>query len=165
MPDRQDGITYQPEYATERRSRVELAGVAPELVRVPPITHSFARNAAEHMMMFTERGERRDGESRVYGRAVSTLRDTSRTFSLIPANCPYEGWTEPSVPARYLSLAIDPATPLLDAMHGLAALAAAPALYRTDLPPRCGRPSVSCVARWPNRAASMRCMARRCWRC
>ena len=134
MRDQQDEISYQPDDQARRRSRVKLPGVTLELVRVPPGAHAFHRDSPRHLLMFTGPGARRDGESRVYGRAVSTLRDTSGTFTLVPAGCSYDGWAVPTVAAEYLSIAIDPATPILDPAHGLAEICRAAALYRKDIP-------------------------------
>lgn len=134
MRNHRSGITYQPEDQTERRARVELPGVTFELVRVPPVAHEFHRASPQHLLMYTDRGARRDGESRAYGRPISRLRETSRTFSLIPADCPYEGWTVPTLPAEYLSIAIDPATTVLDPAHGLADLCHSPEIYRPRIP-------------------------------
>ena len=134
MRDQRDGIRYEPDDRTTRHSRVDLPGVTLGLVRVPPVAHAFRRDSPRHLLMFTDRGVRRDGESSAYGRPVSTLRDTSNTFSLIPAACPYEGWTVPTVPAEYLSIALDPATPILDPAHGLAEICSAADIYRSDIP-------------------------------
>jgi AraC-like DNA-binding protein len=134
MRDQRDEINYQPDDQTRRRSRVKLSGVTLELVRVPPEAHAFYRDSPRHLLMFTGPGARRDGESRVYGQAVSTLRNTSGTFTLIPAECTYEGWAVPTVAAEYLSVAIDPSTPILDPAHDLDGICRTAALYRKDIP-------------------------------
>ena len=120
MRDQQDKINYQPDDQTRRRLRVKLPGSTLELVQVPPGPHAFHRHSPRHLLMFTGPGARRDGESRVYSRAVSTLRDTSGTFTLVPTECSHDGWAVSTVAAEYLSIAIDPATPVLDPAHGLA---------------------------------------------
>jgi AraC family transcriptional regulator len=132
QPD-QRGITYQPEHKTERR-RLHWCGVAVELVRVPPVAHSYQHKSTSHLLMFTERGIRADGESRADGAKVSTLRDTSGTFSIVPAGCSYDGWTMPTVPAVYLSVLIDPRAKLFDGKHGLARTCQSPLVYVPDLP-------------------------------
>lgn len=134
MRDQRDEISYQPDDQTRRRSRVRLPGATLELVRVPPGAHAFHRDSPRHLLMFTGPGARRDGESRVYGQPVSTLRNTSGTFTLIPAECSYDGWAVPTVAAEYLSIAIDPVTPILDPAYGVAKICCAPALYRKDIP-------------------------------
>jgi len=132
MRDQRDEISYQPDDQTRRHSRVKLPGATLELVQVPPGAHAFHRISPRHLLMFTGPGARRDGESRVYGRPVSTLHDTSGTFTLVPAECSYDGWAVPAVVAEYLSIAIDPATPIFDPAHGLAEVCCT--LYRKDIP-------------------------------
>lgn len=134
MRDQRDEISYEPDDQTRRRSRVKLPGVTVELVRVPPGPHAFRRCSPRHLLMFTGPGARRDGESRVYGRPASALRDTSGTFTLVPAECSYDGWAVPTVAAEYLSIAIDPATPVFGRAHGLPEVCRAAALYRRDIP-------------------------------
>lgn len=121
MGRRHTGISYKPEELTERHLR-SWSGVTVEYVRVPPIAHEFVHESTDHLLMFTTRGTRADGESHADGERVSTLRDTSRTFSILPAGCHYEGWTLPTLPAEYLSVAIAPDSPLFDGAHGVAEL-------------------------------------------
>jgi hypothetical protein len=129
----QRGILYQPEHQAERR-RLCWNGVAVELVRVPPVAHSYQHTSTSHLLMFTERGTRADGESRADGEKVSTLRDTSGTFSVIPAHCSYDGWTTPTVPAEYVSVEIDPKARLFSREHGIAQICRAPLVYVPNIP-------------------------------
>lgn len=133
MGNHREGIAYEPEDRTERRAQVHLQGVTLELVRVPPVAHAFSRRSPRHLLMFTERGTRRDGESRADGSPTSTLRDTSDTFSVIPAHCSYEGWTDPATPADYLAVSIDPAAPLVARTLDLNAACRRADLYRREV--------------------------------
>lgn len=133
MSESQTGIAYEPEQLMTRSS-LALSGVTLQAVRVPPVPHAFKHHSRSHLLMFTERGRRADGESRADGFKASTMRDTSGTFSLIPADCGYEGWTVPTLPAEYLSIAIDPSSALFAQMHVLEALCRSPKVYVSGLP-------------------------------
>ena len=133
MSNLQMGVVYEPEQLTSRR-KLALPGVALELVQVPPVAHAFTHLSQSHLLMFTESGKRADGESRAEGQNVSTMRDTSGTINLIPAGCGYGGWTIPVVPARYLSLAIDPKSPISNFQPVLDDLWNSPIVYARRLP-------------------------------
>lgn len=126
------GINYQPDRQTFRK-RWALLGVEIESVRVPPVAHAFQLSSTSHLLMFTQRGSRTDGESCADGVRRSTLKDTSGTFSLIPAGCSYTGWTVPEVPAEYLSIALKPGSGMFDLAPRLRNLDFAPQVYRHDI--------------------------------
>ena len=127
------GIAYQCEELAERR-RLSWHGVSIELVRVPPVAHAYKHQSSSHLLMFTERGTRTDGESKADGEQVSTLRDTSATFSVIPAHCGYAGWTEPKFPAEYLSIAVTPNAAFFDRDYGVDRVCQAPRIYVPAVP-------------------------------
>ncbi len=127
------GIVYEPEQLS-RRQRAIASGAEIELVTVPPVAHGFVHESTSHLLMFTAKGKRADGESRADGLKASTMRDTSGTFSLLPAGLHYSGWTIPVVPAEYLSLAIAPSSPLLEAFPALGELWRAPIVYARQWP-------------------------------
>jgi AraC family transcriptional regulator len=156
MRNEHNGISYQHETMTERRQAV-WCGVSLELVRVPPVAHSFKHHAPSHLLMFTERGTRSDGESLAEGETASTLRDTSGTFSVIPAHCRYEGWTLPTVPAEYLSVAIDPKATLFGREHGVSHVCRAPLVYAPDMPweIKTTLAKLKCVMRAPEEHGSL----------
>lgn len=132
MGSRTNGIVYEPDKLASRH-RLAIAGAAVELVQVPPVPHAFQHCSSAHLLMFTETGMRSDGESRAEGHAVSTMRDTSNTFSILPAGVGYDGWTIPTVPARYLSLAVEPHSPLIGALTR-DVLWRAPVVYGRQIP-------------------------------
>jgi AraC family transcriptional regulator len=98
-----------------RRRAVSWTGIAVETIDVihrAPFEYRAA--SPSHMLILTERGSRRDGETMIEGAAKSTLRDFSPRLSLVPAGYRYCGWQIPRVLTRVTYLHIDPAGPLLD---------------------------------------------------
>lgn len=127
------GIVYEPEQLS-RRQRAVASGAEIELVTVPPVAHAFVHESTSHLLMFTAKGSRADGESQADGLKASVLRNTSGTFSLLPAGLRYSGWSMPVLPADYLSLAIEPSSPLLESFPALRELWSAPIVYARQMP-------------------------------
>jgi AraC family transcriptional regulator len=127
------GIVYEQEQLS-RRQRAIASGAEIELVTVPPVAHAFVHESTSHLLMFTEKGKRADGESRADGQDASTMRNTSGTFSLLPAGMRYSGWTIAVLPAEYLALAIEPSSPLLEALPAPGELWNTPIVYARQLP-------------------------------
>jgi AraC family transcriptional regulator len=64
--------------------------------------------APYHLLIATERAERRDGETILEGLPRSTLRDFSRKLIFIPAGRSFHGWSDPRALSRMVHVYIDP---------------------------------------------------------
>jgi AraC-like DNA-binding protein len=85
---------------------------AVQVVRDEPFEYGL--RAPHHLLIMNERAARDDGETLVEGLPKSTLREFSRTLSLIPAGHDFFGWQKPRMLMRVTYFYIDPRSPLID---------------------------------------------------
>ena len=101
-----------------RRHLAKCDGIqvdAVKVIRREPFEYGF--EAPCHLLIMSERAERHDGETRIEGLPISTLREFSHKLSFVPAGHRFFGWQKPRVLARVTYFYIDPRGPGVD--HGL----------------------------------------------
>jgi AraC family transcriptional regulator len=116
-----------------RRQTACWPGLSAEIVQATRRRHfEYSYLGSRHLLIASERGERRDGESLVEGLPRSTRREFNNKLTLVPAGHRFHGWQEPSALARVTYFHIDPAGPLLDPQLRFAELELAPRLFFED---------------------------------
>src|ERR1700720_2720746 len=106
-----------------RRQTACWPGLSAEIVQATRRRHfEYSYLGSRHLLIASERGERRDGESLVEGLPRSTRREFNNKLTLVPAGHRFHGWQEPSAPAG----------PLLDPQLRFAELELAPRLFFED---------------------------------
>jgi AraC family transcriptional regulator len=126
-------VTFSPPEIV-RRQTASWPGLSAEIVQATR-RRRFEYNyiGSRHLLIASEWGERRDGESLVEGLPRSTRREFNNKLSLVPAGRRFHAWQEPSVLARVTYFHIDPAGPLLDPQLRFSELELAPRLFFEDI--------------------------------
>jgi AraC family transcriptional regulator len=101
-----------------------------QVTRREPFEYKF--QAWRHLLIAYERAARDDGETVIEGLPKSTLREFSRTLSVVPAGHQFYGWQTPRVLTRATCFYIDPRGPLLDPESGVTGPTIRPRLFFFD---------------------------------
>lgn len=102
------GVNIQPAGAVIRRL-VSWDGMAAEVVQATRHDRmEVAYHGTRHLLAVCDQGVRHQGETVVEGFARSTLRDTSRRLTFVPAGHTYSDRHEPRVLTRMLYVYFDP---------------------------------------------------------
>jgi AraC family transcriptional regulator len=117
------GVEVSPPDAVSRRT-ASWPGMAVEIVQATRRCRiDYRYYGAAPMLVFHDRGVRRDGCTVIEGLPKSTLQDCSRKLVFVPAGHRYHDWHEPRTLARAIFFHLDPSQ-----------LAAGPDLGLTHLP-------------------------------
>jgi AraC-like DNA-binding protein len=93
---------------------------------------AYRAHAQVHMLVLSERGARKDGETSIEGLPSSTLRDVTRKFSFVPAGHDYYDWHDPRTPARMAFFYFAPEALPLSAVGSEAEQVPSPRLFFED---------------------------------
>ena len=125
-------VTLSPPDIAQRRS-VSWNAIQADTIQVTrrePFEYKF--QAWRHLLIAYEHAARDDGETVIEGLPKSTLREFSRTLSVVPAGHRFYGWQTPRVLTRATCFYIDPRGPLLDPESGVTGPTIRPRLFFFD---------------------------------
>jgi AraC family transcriptional regulator len=125
-------VEVSPPDAVSRRT-VSWPGMAVEIVRANRRCRiDYRYYAPTPMLVFHDRGVRRDGCTVIDGLPKSTLQDCSRKLVFVPAGHKYHDWHEPRTLARTIFFYFNPSQPAMGPELGLWRLPQAPQLFFED---------------------------------
>jgi AraC family transcriptional regulator len=116
-----------------RRKASHWRGIRAETVlatRCEPFEYRF--NGPSHLLIASERAQRRDGESVVEGLPRSMLRDFTHKLTFVPAGLEFRGWQDPRVLVNVSYFYIDPNLLLVDPERGSSRIELTPRLFFDD---------------------------------
>jgi AraC family transcriptional regulator len=122
-------VRITPADAVKRRAAT-CPGMRAEIVQATGHVRIEAGfHAPVHLLVVSERGIRRHGETQIEGLPTSSLRDCRRKLTFVPAGHRYRDWQEPRVLSRVTYVTIDPARLPVNPELGFAGMSLAPRLF------------------------------------
>jgi AraC family transcriptional regulator len=123
-------LEISPE-AAARRQRATWTGLTGEIVQITQQSQFESRyQAAAHLLIAVECGERHEGETFVEGLPRSSLRSLGQTLIFVPAGRRLHDWHNPSTAPRLICLYLDPVRCLTEA--GIGRVELEPRLFFQD---------------------------------
>jgi AraC family transcriptional regulator len=116
-----------------RRQSAGWRGLGVEIIQaVEHKRFEYGFQGSQHLLIATERAERRDGETVIHGHLRSARREFSRKLTFVPAGCQFRGWQAPRVLTRTTYFYIDPQGPLVAPELRFAEIDLEPRLFFED---------------------------------
>lgn len=131
-PPAAPSVSFSPGRIVRRRM-ANWRGLYAETVlatRYEPFEYRF--NGPYHLLIASERAQRRDGETLVEGLPKSTLRDFTHKLTFVPAGLEFRGWQDPRALVNVSYFYIDPGSLAVDPELGFSGIELSPRLFFDD---------------------------------
>src|SRR5260370_31689719 len=124
-------LSLAPSQIFKRRAATWRGVRAEVIVATDYQPFEFSFRGARHLLIATERSERKEGETEIDD-LRSSLRNLTRKLSFVPANSRFRGWQDPRVLTRFVCFYLDPHGPPLTSNLRLDDMELGPRLHFFD---------------------------------